>query len=811
MLKKISSPVIGMHCAACQALIERLVRKVPGVTKAEVSFAAERLTVEYDDDLTSLEEIKKAVASAGSYELIEDTLAQTVLASPPEADNIRHKPKKNETLTTANENPEKDKPPLSAIEQRKQAEYHQLIKQVKIAGTGAVFFGIAMLWMLLSQTFHGVPMPMDVFGMLHIGYRNWETELHVWFLLQFLISTPIFFIAGKPIFYSFWSALKVRAANMDTLITLGTFTAWIFSTVVILAPHLLIPEDGDVDVYFEASIFILFFILLGRLLEQRAKGKTSAAIKKLLQLQAKQARVIKNRIETMIPIEAVQVGDELVVKPGEKIPVDGEVVQGITSIDESMLTGESIPVDKQPGNKVIGATMNKQGTITFKATKVGSDTMLAQIVKMVQDAQSSKAPIQKLADQIAAVFVPFVIGISLLAALFWSLFGVQLNLIDAAQLPSFAIFIATTILIIACPCSLGLATPTAVMVGTGLGAQHGILIKNAEALETLHKVKTIIFDKTGTLTIGSPQVNAFIASNQTPLQQDELLSLASALARNSTHPLSQAIVTYAKQAATVYNHHVTDFEEIEGHGLKATADGKVLLLGNQRLMHAEKVAINPDLEKQANQLITQANTVNYVALGGQVVALCSIADRVKPGAKDVIAQLHALGIRVAMLTGDNRKTAEAVARQLGIDQVYAEVLPADKANTVKKIQTAKAGEKVAMVGDGINDAPALAQADVGIAMGTGTDVAIESANVVLVKGNINKLVQAFNLSSATLRTIQQNLFWAFGYNIFAIPIAAGILYPSVGILLSPVMASAAMALSSISVVSNSLRLRTIKL
>lgn len=758
-------PIVGMHCASCKSLIERFVGKVPGVSSVHVNYASETMVVDYDPALVTLNILKQAVEKAGSYKMIIDQDGSARLMSPPEASKV---------LSTA-----------KSVNDLKKAEYSLLKKYVLISGLGTIpFFGF-MLWMLLSM--QGlVMMPSEVFG----SNTNY-------FLIQFLIATPIIFICGRQFFTSAFNALRAGSANMDTLVSVGVFAAWAFSVIVTFDSNAFSAVSTKPEVYYEAGVVITFFILLGRLLEARAKGQANNAIRALLQLGAKEATVIRNGTEQKIPVDQVVLNDILIVKPGEKIPVDGVIVQGMSSVDESMVTGESLPVEKNVGDTVIGATINKSGYFEFKATKVGADTMLAQIIKMVEDAQNSEAPVQKLADKVSSVFVPIVFVIAILAFLIW-LFIAQAGL-------QFAIYIAITILIIACPCALGLATPTAVMVGTGKAAEKGILIKDAQSLEIAHKLNYIVFDKTGTLTNGRPEVIDFT------LKSDDYIPYVYVLEKLSHHPLATAVVQYLDQKIVRGQPQITNFEDFPGLGISGLIDGKNVVIGNERFLQTQNISLSPEFIERANKYRDNAETVSFIAVNQMVVGIIGIADSVKQDAKDAIAKIKSMKIIPVMLTGDNNKTANVIAQKLGIDMVIADVLPQDKVNKIKELQSAVSASGhhniVAMVGDGINDAPALVQADIGIAMGTGTDVAIESGDIVLVKGTLDKVVESILLSRMTLRTIKQNLFWAFGYNLISIPIAAGILYPAFGIALSPVIASAAMAFSSISVVSNSLRLK----
>ncbi|MCA9380862.1 copper-translocating P-type ATPase [Candidatus Dojkabacteria bacterium] len=772
-------PIIGMHCTSCKLLIEKLVRKVEGVESVNINYASEKMTVEFDENKTGVDEIKEAVASAGSYKLIDNEDGKTVLADPNQAkkmDNHSHIGHDHAAML-------------------KHEEYAKLKRKVLIVGLSVIPFLVLMIRMVLIQ--FGV-LEMNHSPLGFISFSESSYQINLFFLLQFIIATPVLFWGGSQFYSSTWSALKVRAANMDTLIAMGTTTAWIFSSIVTFFPNAF--QDYNSDVFFEASVFIIFFILLGRLLEARAKGQANDAIKKLLELQAKEATVIRDGKEVKISISDVVQGDIVVVRPGEKIPVDGEIVEGSSTLDESMITGESLPVSKVEGDKIVGSTINKTSTFKFKALKVGSDTMLSQIIKMVEEAQGTEAPIQKLADKISGVFVPVVILIAIFAALFWLLIAPNLGIIsESNNILQTAVYIAITILIIACPCALGLATPTAVMVGTGKAARKGILIKDAKALELAHKIDTIVFDKTGTLTNGKPEVvNAQIVGNES-----ELLSIAHAIENLSEHPLSNAIVEYAlAELGEIEGIKVDKFKNIEGKGVEGYVNNKKVVLGNKRLMDDENIKLDSNLSTKADDFINRGNTTIYFAIDGVNVGVFALADTIKEDSELAINELHKLGIKVVMLTGDNQKTAENIAKQLGIDEVIAEVLPSDKAQKIKDLQTDE--NVIAMVGDGINDAPALATADIGIAMGTGTDVAIESGDIVLVKGTLDKVIESVQLSKQTLTIIKQNLFWAFGYNVIAIPVAAGILYP---VLLSPVIASAAMAFSSVSVVLNSLRIK----
>ena len=739
-------PVQGMTCASCVARVEEALKSVPGVVSMSVNLASEKATVEYFEGV-EFADLQNAVKDAG-YELGRET--ETI-----------------EDVTAAAE---------------------REIKKVRNSFILAVILGIIIMVMMFTPHFTGME------------YALWA------------LATPVQFWAGLRFYKGAWGALKHRRADMNTLIAIGTSAAYFYSVVAVLFPSLLTIGGTTPDLYFDTSALIIAFILLGRYLEARAKGQTSAAIKKLIGMQPKNALVIRNGKELEIPVEEVQVGDLILVRPGERIPVDGIIRQGSPTIDESMVTGESLPVEKKSGDEIIGATINKTSSFQFEATRVGKDTTLARIIRLVEEAQGSKAPIQRLADVIASYFVPVVIGIAVITFIIWYFLGPSPSLTFA-----FLNFIA--VLIIACPCALGLATPTAIMVGTGKGAEHGILIRSAEALERLYKINTVLLDKTGTLTEGKPRVTDVIAV--APYNEDEVLRLAASIEHDSEHPLAEAVVKTAGEKR-LFLAGVTDFKAIPGHGAEAYLDGNKYLLGSLKLMKDNGV-ITGRLEEKADELWNEGKTVIFLGVDGSAAGIIGLADTLKSGAIEVVAEMRRQGIDVAMVTGDNRRSAEAIARQAGIKRVLAEVLPENKSDEIKKLQ--EEGRVVAMVGDGINDAPALAQADVGIAIGTGTDVAMETGDITLIRGDLSGIVAAVALSRSTIRTIKQNLFWAFAYNVLLIPLAAGVLYPafhSVGVpaglkfilgdygFLNPILAAVAMALSSITVVSNSLRLRSFK-
>ncbi len=743
--EKIVLPIQGMTCASCVNKVEKALNFVKGVVQASVNFATERASVEYIPEEVTIRDLKKAVEEAG-YQVLEV---------------------KEEDI----------------VEKERLARERELLKLKQKFIIGAVLLVPILILMYgasLLERWIGLSISM-------------ETN----FFIQFLLATPVQFWVGWQFYVGFWKATKHKTSDMNTLIAVGTSAAYLYSLIVTFVPHLIMVKGLMMDVYFDTSAAIIVLILLGRFLEARAKGKTSEAIKKLIGLQPKIAKVLRDGKEADIPIEEVVVGDIVIVRPGEKIPVDGIVKEGYSSVDESMVTGESLPVEKKAGDSIIGATINKTGTFKFEATKVGKDTVLSQIVRLVQEAQGSKPAIARMVDVIASYFVPVVISIAIVTFMVWYFFGPHPALTYA-----FLNFVA--VLIIACPCALGLATPTSIMVGTGKGAENGILIRGAEALETAHQLNTIVLDKTGTLTKGEPSVTDIIESGK--FTKKEVLTLAASAEKGSEHPLGEAIVKKAREE----NLSLLDpkeFQAIAGHGIEATVDSKRVLLGNFRLMEEKKVSLNGLLNK-AEQLSNEGKTPMFLAVGGEAAGIIAVADTLKENSKKAVESLHRMGLEVVMLTGDNQRTAKAIANQIGVDRVLAEVLPEMKAEEIRQLQSA--GKKVAMVGDGINDAPALAQADVGIAIGTGTDVAMESSDITLIGGDLRGIVTAIALSKATIRNIKQNLFWAFAYNTVLIPVAAGILFPFFGILLNPIFAAGAMAISSVTVVSNALRLRKFK-
>ncbi len=733
----------GMHCASCVRVLEKSLGKLEGVSSAVVNLATEKATVAFDPTKVRDQDLSSAVA------------------------NVGYKAGINEELKTEDQQKEE-----------KEKELRSLRNKVLLA----LGLGSLIVWGSFP------------------GLMQFSPSILQNFWIQLLLAIPVQFWAGLTFYQATIPALRHRTANMDTLVAIGTSVAFIFSTVVTVFPQLIESIGVKPEPYFDVSTIIIGLILLGRYFEAKAKAGTSEAIKKLIGLQAKTARVVRSDREIDIPIEQVVIGDIIRVRPGEKIPVDGIILEGQSSIDESMITGESIPVDKLKGDSVIGATLNKTGTFLYKATKVGADTMLSQIIKLVAEAQASKAPIQRLADLISSYFVPVVLMLSILTFVVWYVIGPAPSFL-------FAMLNMVAVLIIACPCAMGLATPTAIMVGTGMGANKGILIKDAQSLETAHKVNTVIFDKTGTLTNGKPVVTDVVG---------DVLQLAASLEKGSEHSLAEAIVSKAEQEGLTLS-KAKEFKAIPGHGVEGVVDKKEIILGNRRLMEKEGVKILKQVQDDIERLENEGKTVMMLAIPprhperseGSILGLIAVADTIKDSARVGIEKLNKMGIEVVMITGDNERTAEAIAGQLGIKRVLAQVLPDAKEAEVRKIQAE--GKKVAMVGDGINDAPALAQADIGIAMGSGTDVAIESAGITLINKDLSSVVSAIELSKKTMRTIKMNLFWAFGYNIILIPVAMGILYIPFKLLLNPIFASAAMALSSISVVSNSLLLKRFKI
>ena len=810
-LKKVDLPITGMTCASCAAKIEKGLASLKGVSGASVNLAAEKATVAYHPDQTDSSHFIKKIKDLGYGSRLEKailpiqgmTCASCVSKVEKAISSVKGVQRADVNLATERASVEYLPGEVTVQDLKKAVEKagygvlevleEDMVEKERLAREADLF---RLKWKFIVGGIFLAPILFLMYG--SGGLERWiglskETN----FFVQFLLATPVQFWAGWQFYVGFWKAARNRTSDMNTLIAVGTSAAYLYSLIVTFSPHLIMVEGLMLDVYFDTSAAIIVLILLGRFLEARAKGKTSEAIKKLIGLQPKTARISRNGKEVDIPVEEVAIGDLVIVRPGEKLPVDGVVREGHSSVDESMVTGESLPVEKRAGDKVIGATINKTGTFRFEATKVGRETVLSQIIRLVQEAQGSKPPIARLVDVIASYFVPVVILIAIITFFIWYFFGPPPSLTYA-----FLNFIA--VLIIACPCALGLATPTSIMVGTGKGAENGILIRGAEALETAHQLDTIIFDKTGTLTRGEPSVTDILVSE--PFTDRDILALAASAEKGSEHPLGEAIVKKAAEKDLKLS-ETKDFMAIAGQGIEATVDSKRILLGNLRLMEEKKIPLVGWLEK-AETLSREGKTPMFLAVDGKAAGLIAVADTLKENSKKAVEALHRMGLQVVMLTGDREQTAKAIASQIGIDRVLAEVLPEKKAEEVKRLQSE--GRKVGMVGDGINDAPALAQADVGIAIGTGTDVAMESSDITLIKGDLGGIVTALALSRATIRNIRQNLFWAFAYNTALIPMAAGALFPFFGILLHPIFAAGAMAFSSVTVVSNALRLRRFK-
>ncbi len=821
----------GMSCASCANTIEKELKKTNGIKNASVNFASQKAMVDYDSASISIDDIEKVIKSSG-YEVIKSAAESSVefkvmgmssdhcaevikkaiekldgvievktsfansyaqIIYEPEKLNIR---KIRKTITDAGYKPEMIDAGEDAVDVEKEAREKE-IKSLKKKVIVASIFALPILYVAMIEILSKNLLP---------DFINPEFYPVRFGLFQAILSIPVIYM-GRSFYTIGFPNLFKGHPNMDSLIALGTTAAYLYSYYAVSMVILGLDPEGQyvTSLYFETAAVIIALILLGKYLESVSKGKTSEAIKMLMGLAPKTARIEVDGVEEEVPISEVQVGDIVIVKPGEKIPVDGIVIEGHTSVDESMLTGESIPVEKTPNSKVTGASLNKSGSIKFRTEKVGKDTALAQIIKLVEEAQGSKAPIARLADIIAGYFTWSVIGIAILTIIIWTLAGTVFGVTLTGGTFIFVLTVAIAVLIIACPCALGLATPTAIMVGTGKGAEHGILIKNAAALENFHKIDFVVFDKTGTLTEGKPQVTDIVTFNG--YKEDEVLRIAASGEKKSEHPLAEAIVNEAS-SRTLELFDVTDFSAIPGHGIEMNLNGGKVYLGNKKLMEDKHV----DLEiadETAVRLAKEGKTAMFIAKDNTILSIIAVADVLKENSKQAVDELHKLNIKVAMLTGDNKNTAEAIAANVGIDRVIAEVLPEDKAMEIKKLQ--EEGHNVVMVGDGINDAPALMQADVGVAIGAGTDVALESAQVVLMKSDLLDVVKAYKLSAATLRNIKQNLFWAFGYNVSGIPIAAGVFYPFFGFLLNPAIAAAAMAFSSVSVVTNALRLRKFKL
>lgn len=825
-IEKLSLHINGLHCASCVNTVEKEIRKLPGIKAAHVNYATEIAHIEFKCGETTTEEIIGAIKKAG-YQTGQSTLkigirgmhcgscvakiekelkqkSGVVSASVDlgtESAIINYIPGlidtkaiknviekldykvfdtsgiKAEQLRKPGEEKVKEEP-VDENQLAREKEYKTLMHKFIFAAILAlpvIFFSYPTVWGLPEQFQMGSPVLR-----------------YIWMAMG-ILALPVMFWSGSQFYTGALAAFKNRSANMHTLIATGISAAWLYSTVAVLFPDIF-PTEQLADVFFDVVFVVVALVVLGMALEIRAKGKSSEAIKKLIGLQAKTARVLRNGDEIDLPVEEVVLDDIIIVRPGEKIPVDGILVDGSSSIDESMITGESIPVEKHEGDEVIGATINKTGSFKFKATKVGKDTALAQIIQMVEQAQSSKAPIQRIVDNVSGYFVPSVIILAILSFVIWYVFGPAPQLI-------YALIVFVTVLVIACPCALGLATPISLMVGVGKGAENGILIRSGEALETAQKLNTIILDKTGTITEGKPSLTDVITSNG--FSENDVLSLSASVEKSSEHPLAEAIVNGAKNKSLEL-FDAQNFNAVPGHGVEANVNGRKIFLGNLKMMEKFSVDLG-DLEVKSIKLADDGKTPMFIAIDNKAAGIIAVADTIKPDSKEAIALLKKMGLEVVMITGDNTRTANAIGRQVGIDRVLAEVLPEDKAFNVQKLQNE--GKIVAMVGDGINDAPALAQADIGLAIGTGTDVAIEASDITLIKGSLKGVVLAIQLSKATMKNIKENLFGAFFYNGLGLPIAAGLLFPFFGVLLSPIIAGAAMAFSSVTVVTNANRLR----
>ncbi len=803
--KKAVIPVKGMTCVNCAAAIQKDISKLIGVKSANVNYANEKAVVEFDPGSVGLGHFIESIRELGYQAVTElatipvidldisriaelegaagaiDGVLKARASAASGSLDIEYIPGQvslrdlRRTVEKSGFRLPQQVEGRSALDIEKEARDRELSELRTKLTVSAVLSALVMIGSLQDM----LPVPVLVPNRI------------MWIIL-FLLATPVQFWAGRHFYQNAWASLRHGGTNMNTLVVVGTTAAYCYSVAVTFFPSVFGGHAGH-GVYYDTATMIITLILFGKYLEARAKSRAGEAIRKLMGLQPRTARVVRSGSEQDIPIEDVEAGDLIVVRPGEKIPVDGVIRTGWSSIDESMLTGESLPVDRKQGDAVIGATINKTGSFTFEATKVGKDTTLSQIIRMVQEAQGSKAPIQRLADMISGIFVPVVIGIGLATFGVWYLFG------PAETRFTFALVNFIAVLIIACPCAMGLATPTAIMVGTGKGAEQGILFKNAESLEIAQKIDTVVFDKTGTLTRGEPAVTDVVAGE---MSRHELLFLSGSAEKGSEHPLGQAIVKAAAEHGPL--DQADDFEAVPGLGIKAVVRGRQVLIGNGRLMKDRGIAFGR-LDEQAQGLSARGKTPMFVAVDGRAAGVIAVADSLKEHSKEAVSGLKAIGLQVVMLTGDNRRTAGAMAAELGIDQVLAEVLPKDKMDMVRKLQAE--GRVVAMVGDGINDAPALTQADIGIAIGTGTDVAIEASDVTLIKDDLRAVADAMRLSRRTMKTIRMNLFWAFFYNVIGIPVAAGVLYPFFKVLLNPMFASAAMAFSSVSVVTNSLRLK----
>ena len=779
---RVTIPVTGMTCAACQSFIQRTLAGQAGVQDATVNLMLNNATVTFDPRVTT--------ASA----LVEDIRATGYGAEEPVADeSVLEEQEKND--------------------EEQLREYRRLrLKAVVslIAGSAAMILSMPLMSMSRTGGMERMKDPLMSWNMRVLDpvlqrALPWMYELSGDAIRWFLFALSVFIIgwAGRRFYTKAWSALLHKTADMNTLVALGTGAAFLYSAASTIAPGFFIAHGIAPDVYYEAGMLIIGLVLVGNTLESRAKGQTAAALRKLVQLQPKTATLLRDGVEMTVPMESIREGDLILVRPGERVPTDGEVVSGKSSVDESMLTGESLPIEKAAQDRVMGGTLNQNGSFQYRATALGAGSTLSQIVRLLREAQGSRAPIQRIADRISAIFVPTVLGLAIVTFFAWKIFDPH-----AGMMQAFAA--AVTVLVIACPCAMGLAVPTAVMVATGRGANYGILIKGGEALQRMEKIDTVVLDKTGTITAGRPQVTDVLLTEQTSdaaSNKNDLIRVAAALERASEHPLAEAVVGYAREHGLNLP-QPENFESLTGLGVVGIVDGKAALIGNAALMKKYSVATE-SLQTAAIRFAEEGKTPLWVAIDGELAGVITVADTVKPTSIEAIRQMHAEGLRVVMLTGDNERTANAIARMVGVDEVIAGVLPAGKVDAVKRLQAEK--RVVAMVGDGVNDAPALAQADVGLTMANGADIAMEAGDVTLMRSDLTGVAMSIALSRGTMRVMRQNLFWAFIYNVVGIPLAAGALYPVIGLLLSPVLASAAMALSSFSVVTNSLRLRRLKL
>jgi P-type Cu+ transporter len=823
--EKISIPVVGLHCISCVNTIEQEIKKLPGIKLVKVNYTTETAHIEFKSGEVTTAQIINAIKNAGyktgqatlklgvqgmycgscvtkienaldsqngvlssSVDLGTETAIINYIPGAIDISNIKNEIEKlgfkafdTSGVKKGSDSEINDEEEVDENQAAREKEYKTLMKKFIFAAVLALpvmFFSYPTVWNLPEQFQMGSP-----------------TLQLIWIIMS-ILSLPVMFWSGSQFYTGAWAAFKNRSANMHTLIATGITAAWLYSAVATYFPGVF-PSAELADQFFDVIFVVVALVVLGMALELRAKGKSSEAIKKLIGLQAKTARVIRNNVEIDVPVEEVVLDDIIIVRPGEKIPVDGVIVEGSSAIDEAMITGEAIPVEKRVDDEVIGGTINKTGSFRFKATKVGKDTALSQIIEMVEQAQSSKAPIQKIVDRVAGYFVPAVMITAIITFVVWYVFGPDPNLI-------YALITFVTVLVIACPCALGLATPISLMVGVGKGAENGILIRSGDALETARKLSTIVLDKTGTITEGKPSLTDVVAVNG--FSPDEVLSFGASVEKASEHPLGEAIINGAKEKSLALS-DPKDFNATPGYGVEATVDGRKILLGNLKMMQKNSIEL-ANLQERSKQLADEGKTPMFVAIDGVAGGIIAVADVIKEDSVKAIAELKKLGLEVVMITGDNSRTANAIAKQVGIDRVLSEVLPEDKAFNVQKLQNE--GKKVAMVGDGINDAPALAQADIGLAIGTGTDVAIEASDITLIKGSLKGVVLAIQLSKATMRNIKQNLFGAFFYNGLGIPVAAGLLFPFFGLLLSPLLAGAAMAFSSVTVVTNANRLRNFK-